>query len=109
MGPTHGDFFGAGSSGAVASIPPPWQNLSGVTCGAAETVAAGTNCGAVRREYWEKSVSIFHSADQTVAIGVHDCGDAEGGTGKNSFFVVLLAAPTVATIEVPEMFPSEVL
>ena len=56
-----------------------------------------------------QSVSFVHSSDQTAAMGVPDCGAEVGGTGMNIFSVVLLAAPTAATIAVPAMFPSVTL
>ena len=90
-------------------MPPPWQRLWGVNCGALETVSASPTLSGVRRDYWEQSVSFVYSSDKTVTMGVHDGGAAEGGTGKNSFSVVLLAAPTAATVAVPEMFPSVTL
>ena len=67
---------------------------------------ASPNHGSVRRNYWDQSVSFFHSADQIVAMGVHDCGATGGGAGNNSFSVVLLDAQTVTTITVPVMLPS---
>ena len=82
-------------------MPPPWQRIQGVNRVLLETVAARPTCGAVRRDYWEKSVSFVHSSNQTVVMGVHDCGVAGGGTGNNSLSVVLSAAPTAATIAVP--------
>ena len=39
----------AGSSGAVAYMPPPWQSMQGRNHGAADKVAAGPTRGAVRR------------------------------------------------------------
>ena len=62
--------------------------------------------GAVSRDYWEQSVSFIQSVYQTVEMGVHDYDTAEGGTGKNRFSIVISAAPTVATIILPAMFPS---
>ena len=64
--------------------------------------------GAARRDYWERSVSFVHSADPTL-VGFHDCGAAGVGTLKNSFSFVVSAAPTVAMITVPEIFPSVTL
>ena len=71
-----------------------------------DKVAARPTRGAVRRDFRERSVFFFHSANLTVAMGVHDCGTAAGGTGNNSFSIVLSAAPTAATIKVQAMFPS---
>ena len=106
---TFKGLIGAGSSGYVASMPPPWHRLWGKTSVALETMAARPNCGVVRRNYWEQSVSFVNSTDQTVAMGVHACGAGGGGTGNNRLSVVILAAPTAATIAVIAMLPSVTL
>ena len=87
-GDSWGLFLGlieAVSSGAVSSMPPPCQRLWGGTRGADDKASARTTHVAVTRDRWERSVSFVHSDDPTVAMGVHDCGAARGGTGKNNF------------------------
>ena len=86
-------------------MPPPWKRLCRGTCDADETVDTRPTRGALRRYYWDQSVSFVHSADQTAAIGVHNCGVAGGGAVNNSFSVVLSSTPTVLTITMPVMFP----
>ena len=48
-------------------MSPQWQRLRGGTSGAAEKVDARPNRGAVRRYFWERSVSFVHSANPTAA------------------------------------------
>ena len=72
-------------------------------------MAARPNHGAMGRDYWEQSVSFVHSSDHTVAMGVHDCGATGGGTGENSFSVVLSETSPAVMIAVPAMFPSVTL
>ena len=59
-------------------MPPPWKRLWGGTRGAAETLATRMTRGAVRRDYWDQSISFIHYSDQTVVMGVYDCGAAGG-------------------------------
>ena len=72
-GDSHGRMFWglleAGSSGSVASMPPPWHSLWRGTCGAVDKVAARPTRGVSRRDCWERSVFFVQSADPPVAMG----------------------------------------
>ena len=87
-------------------MPPSWQRLLGGTKCADVKVSARTTRGAVKSDFWERSVSFVHSYDPTVVMGFHSCSAAMGGTGKNIFSAVFPDAPAVAIKTIPEMFPS---
>ena len=73
-------------------MSPQWQRLRGGTSGAAEKVDARPNRGAVRRYFWERSVSFVHSANPTAA----EAGG--GGTAKKGFSDVLSAAQMASDV-----------
>ena len=63
-------------------MSPTQQRLWIVSRGAADKVASRLTRGAPSRNCWERRVSFVHSTDPMVAMEVHDCGYAGGGSAK---------------------------